>query len=174
MYLQHVNWIGTACLLVVWASQAVAAEKVAESAKEPRPAPTAAQITGWIAKLDDDRYQAREEATQHLFEAGGAALDPLLAAANADRPEPSDRSVWILRRFSTSKDAALRRKALGHLASLTKRPQVAAASAGQSCPSDDLAVSWEDPSSPYTTGAHYAPVGPRPEGNVCPVQAAGE
>ena len=36
---------------------------------------------------------------------------------------------------------------------------------GQACPADQLAVSWDDPGADYETGAHYAPVGPRPEGN---------
>ncbi|HYF46886.1 MAG TPA: hypothetical protein VD926_11790, partial [Acidimicrobiales bacterium] len=38
-------------------------------------------------------------------------------------------------------------------------------SPGQACPSDQLAVSWDDPTAEYETGSHYAPVGPRPEGN---------
>ncbi len=36
---------------------------------------------------------------------------------------------------------------------------------GEACPSDRLAVSWDDPGDGYTNGSHYAPVGPRPEGN---------
>jgi hypothetical protein len=36
---------------------------------------------------------------------------------------------------------------------------------GRPCDEDDLAVSWDDPGSRYSTGAHYAPVGPQPEGN---------
>ncbi len=36
---------------------------------------------------------------------------------------------------------------------------------GQACPDDQLAVSWSDPGSDFESGAHYAPVGPRPEGN---------
>jgi hypothetical protein len=36
---------------------------------------------------------------------------------------------------------------------------------GEACPDEDLAVSWDDPSGDYETGSHYAPVGPRPEGN---------
>src|SRR4051812_39253322 len=115
MILHRVNWTaGTVCVLIAWSAPGAAAEKSAEPAKEARPAPAAAEIKAWIAKLDDDQYQVREAATQRLFEAGSAAVDPLLAAADADRPEPSDRSVWILRRLSTAKDSALRRKALGH------------------------------------------------------------
>ncbi len=36
---------------------------------------------------------------------------------------------------------------------------------GQPCPDEDLQVSWDDPGTDYETGAHYAPVGPRPSGN---------
>jgi hypothetical protein len=59
--------------------------------------------------------------------AGRVALDPLLAAANGDRPEPADRAVWILRRMSTSEDQSLRRPALETLTRLQNRPQIAAA-----------------------------------------------
>lgn len=114
-------------LLSTWIALPAAAEDKAAALKEARPAATTAEVGTWIAKLDDDRYRVREEATQKLFESGAAALDPLLAAADSDRPEPADRSVWILRRLSTAKDPALRRQALGRLASLKKRPQVAAA-----------------------------------------------
>lgn len=107
------------------------AEDKSAAPNEVRPAPAPAEISTWIAKLDDDRYLVREQATQKLFEAGPAALDPLLTAADADRPEPADRSVWILRRLSNTKDPTLRRQALGHLASLKKRPQVAAAARGE-------------------------------------------
>jgi len=92
-----------------------------------RPAPTAAEIANWILQLNNDRYLVREQATRHLHDAGLAALDQLQAAADADAPEPADRSVWILRRLSNAKDTSLKRQALEHLANLTKRPQVAAA-----------------------------------------------
>jgi len=39
------------------------------------------------------------------------------------------------------------------------------AAPGESCPEDELAVTWEDTSSDFETGATYAPVGPRPRGN---------
>jgi hypothetical protein len=95
--------------------------------KEPRPKPTAADIAKWVGELNDDRYLVREQATRHLLVAGEAALDELLVAADGERPEPADRSIWILRRQSMSKDPSLRRQGLEHLARLKKRPQVAAA-----------------------------------------------
>ncbi len=62
-----------------------------------------------------------------MQDSGPAALDQLQAAADADAPEPADRSVWILRRLSNTKETSLKRQALEHLANLKKRPQVAAA-----------------------------------------------
>src|SRR5262245_3179958 len=38
-------------------------------------------------------------------------------------------------------------------------------SPGEPCPADELAVTWNDTSSDYETGAAYSPVGPRPAGN---------
>lgn len=92
-----------------------------------RPAPAPAEVGEWISQLNDDRYLVRERATRQLLDAGLAALDQLQIAADADRPEPADRSVWILRRLTNAKDPGLKRQALEHLANLKKRPQVAAA-----------------------------------------------
>jgi hypothetical protein len=89
--------------------------------------PTPEQVAEWIAQLDDNRYVVREEATSRLLEAQGAVLDPLLASANGERPEPADRAVWILRRLSHSKDQALRRQVLERLAQLKNHPQAAQA-----------------------------------------------
>jgi hypothetical protein len=92
-----------------------------------RPAPSAAEIDKWISQLNDDHYLVRERATRQLQDAGTGALDQLLATADSDRPEPSERSVWVLRRLSNAKEPALRRQALERLSGLKKRPQVAAA-----------------------------------------------
>jgi hypothetical protein len=81
-----------------------------------------ADIASWIGALDDNRYQMREQATQHLIAAGSAALDPLLAVANSDRPEPADRAIWIMRRLGGSRDNDLAVAALEHLAQLKGRP----------------------------------------------------
>jgi hypothetical protein len=87
---------------------------------------SAADIMRWIGALDDNRYLAREEATQHLIAAGSAALDPILAIANSDQPEPADRAIWILRRLSNSRDNDLGVAALEHLAQLKGRPALVA------------------------------------------------
>src|SRR4051812_38745201 len=120
-------WI--VALLVVASPMApdVVADDKPASPAATRPAPTAAEIGAWIAQLNDNRYLIREQATRHLQDSGIAALDQLQAAADGERPEPADRSVWILRRLSNTKDTTLKRQALEHLADLKKRPQVAAA-----------------------------------------------
>jgi hypothetical protein len=89
-------------------------------------AATPDQIAGWIKNLDDSRYLTREEATQHLLSAGAATLDPLLAAANSDRPEPADRAIWIMRRLGRSPDDDLALAALDRLAQLKNRPAIVA------------------------------------------------
>lgn len=93
----------------------------------PSQAPvSAAQIARWLKDLDDAQYLVREAATQHLTDAGAAALDPLLAAANGERPEPADRAMWILQRFSRSRDNELASAALERLTQLKNAPAVAA------------------------------------------------
>jgi hypothetical protein len=84
------------------------------------------QIATLIGELDSDRYQVREEASQQLLAVGVAALDPLLAAANGDRPEPADRAVWILRKIGTSEDRQVALAALDRLVRLKGRPAVVA------------------------------------------------
>jgi hypothetical protein len=127
MNLIRFYWIAAMLLMAAPIElRAIADEKPAPAAAT-RPAPTDAEIGTWISQLNDDRYLIREQATRNLQDAGAAALDQLQAAADADPPEPADRSVWILRRMSTAKDASLKRPALEHLANLKKRPQVAAA-----------------------------------------------
>jgi hypothetical protein len=98
-----------------------------EAAAENQPAPTPEQIAAWIVELDDNRYVVREQATRHLLETEAAALDPLLATANGESPEPADRALWVLRRLGNSKDQGLRRQALERLAQLRNHPQAAAA-----------------------------------------------
>jgi hypothetical protein len=98
-----------------------------KSPTSPLAAPTPEEIAAWIVQLDDHRYVVRERATRQLLLAEVAVLDPLLVVANAARPEPADRAVWVLRRIATSKDAAVRRQALERLVQLQNRPLVVAA-----------------------------------------------
>jgi PDZ domain-containing protein len=127
MHLIRRYWMAAALLAVSYSgSRALADNKDAPPASA-QPSATAAEIGEWITQLNDDRYLVRERATRQLLDAGRAGLDQLQAAADADRPEPADRSVWIMRRLSNGKEASLKRQALEHLANLKKRPQVAAA-----------------------------------------------
>jgi hypothetical protein len=105
--------------LAIW--PVVAADEAASSEVE-RAASTPTEIAGWIDELDDNRYLVRERATQQLLDAGSAALDPLLAAANGDRLEPADRAVWILRRHSRASDSSLAIDSLERLVKLRGRP----------------------------------------------------
>ena len=113
-----------AVLIGAMAAPPMAAAQQSPAVKQDRPAPTPAEIGDWIAKLDDNRYLVRERATQHLLDSGEAALDPLLAAAHADRIEPADRAVWILRRQSRSPDNDLAIAALERLTQLRGWPLV--------------------------------------------------
>ena len=77
-------------------------------------------------QLDSNRYLVREQATQQLLAAGAAAFDPLLAAANGDRPEAADRAVWVLRKLGDSDDRQLALAALDRLVQVKDRPAVVA------------------------------------------------
>lgn len=85
--------------------------------------PSIAQL---IQQLDSNRYKEREQATQQLVEAGGDALDPLLAAANGQSAEAADRAVWVLRKLGNSPDREFALAALDRLVQLEDRPTVVA------------------------------------------------
>jgi hypothetical protein len=112
---------GLSWLAVLGAPSSVAGSEIRAKA-EAGPAATSEQIAGWIAELDDNRYLVREQATRQLLDAGTAALDPLLVAANAGRPEPADRAVWIMRRQARSSDNELAIAALERIVQLKDRP----------------------------------------------------
>jgi hypothetical protein len=117
--LQLVDWLLLVTTLSAFAAQG---PETSQPADESSPAPSATQISEWIAQLDDDRYIVREKATREILDAGVDALDPLLATANADRPEPADRAVWIMRRISQSGDHGIAIRALERLVQLRDRP----------------------------------------------------
>jgi PDZ domain len=110
-------------VVVTWTTLARAEDN---SESNPPKRATAEGIATWIKDLDDARYLVREEATQRLTEAGASALDSLLVVANSDRPEPADRAIWILRRFSHSRDSELALAALDRLIQLQNRPAIVA------------------------------------------------
>lgn len=112
------------CMLVGLAGSQSSAADPTNSAVPAVQAASPAEIASWIGALDDNRYQVREQATQHLITAGSAALDPLLVIANGDRPEPADRAIWIMRRLGGARDNDLAVAALEHLAQLKGRPAI--------------------------------------------------
>jgi hypothetical protein len=127
MSLNSINWLARIAIIAVLSgassvSSTLAAEKNDSSPTAARSAPTAEEIAGWIAQLDDNRYLVRERATQQLIDAGAAALDPLLAAAHGEQPEPADRAVWIMRRIARSRDNDQAIAALERLVQLRNRP----------------------------------------------------
>jgi hypothetical protein len=105
--------------------QAAAPKSDAANASRPQPPASAEQIARWLEDLDDSQYLVREAATQHLADAGTAALDPLLSVANGERPEPADRATWILQRNSRSRDSELAFSALERLSQLKNAPSIA-------------------------------------------------
>jgi len=109
---------------VLLATSTLRAEEDKKPGEPDKPAaqPSAEEIAAWVGQLDDARYLAREQATRNLLEAGPAALDTLLTTANGERPEPSDRAVWIMRRMARSRDDAQAIAALEHIVQLSNRP----------------------------------------------------
>jgi hypothetical protein len=101
-----------------------AAADSAPDAEVSSPPAEAGELQELIARLDSNRYLERERATQELLTVGAAALDPLLAAANSNLPEPADRAVWVLRKMSESTDRELALAALDRLVAVNDRPAV--------------------------------------------------
>ena len=79
------------------ASVAGAAFAGPAAAERAKPSPDEEADRALDRQLDSNRYLVRERATQQLLARGPPALDPLLTAANGDRPEPADRAVWVLK-----------------------------------------------------------------------------
>jgi membrane-associated protease RseP (regulator of RpoE activity) len=121
----HLFTMVTTMLLLAAGVGAVAAE-VAKPQVADRPGRAADKdrIAALVEQLDSNRYREREQATQALLEAGSAALDPLVAAANSDRPEPADRAVWVLKKMGGSADRDLALAALDRLVQVKNRPAV--------------------------------------------------
>lgn len=94
-------------------------------ADEAKPqAASGVDVAALVRQLDSNRYLEREQATLALVEAGNTALDPLLAAANSQRPEAADRAVWVLRKLSNSSDRGAALAALDRLVQVKDRPAV--------------------------------------------------
>jgi hypothetical protein len=102
---------GIACLLVLFASFALAA-----------PAPAAAtseEIRLAIRDLDDEQFKVRTVAARKLIAAGKSAIEPLVQAADAASIATADRAVKLLGELAfkgTEETAAPARDALHRLA----------------------------------------------------------
>jgi hypothetical protein len=94
--------------------------------RDERPAASSTAIASWIADLDSSEYRVRERATVRLVGSGATALDPLLAAANGNRPEPSERAVWILQKLAHADDPSAAMAALHRLIQLRDHPAIVA------------------------------------------------
>lgn len=120
------GWFLLMVALAAPAAGAMAEEEESAAAAEETGAKSqaAADLQALVSQLDSNRYLDRERATQALVEAGAAALDPLLTAANSGKPEVSDRAVWALRKLSESTDRELGLAALDRMVQLKNRPGV--------------------------------------------------
>jgi hypothetical protein len=116
------NWLSVGLLCATTFAAPLCAEEPAPAVASEDSKTSPEQIEEWIAQLDDNRYLAREKATQQLIDAGDVALDPLLAVANSDRLEPADRAVWILRQLAKSADNGRAIAALERLVQIKGRP----------------------------------------------------
>jgi hypothetical protein len=111
-------------LLTVLAAVAMADD--ATKAKDDKPAKpktadkeSAANIAQWIKDLGSEKYGTRNEAVKKLVAAGKPVMGPVAKAAKNSDPEISMRSVSVLAKLLSSKDAdtkASARKALEKLA----------------------------------------------------------
>lgn len=67
-------------------------------------APTAKQLTTWVAELDADDYFVRQKATEALIEAGKPAIAALAPVLEGNSPEATTRAVHILQELSLATD----------------------------------------------------------------------
>jgi predicted Zn-dependent protease len=85
----------TLLALLLVASLAV----VASAADPPREAPSKEQIARWVRQLGSEDFQAREEASRKLWEAGQAAEEALRVASKDEDTEIRRRSGELLDKF---------------------------------------------------------------------------
>ncbi len=98
--------------------KAVAEKPVADQPTVEKATPE--QIAAWIKSLDDEAFGTRQAASQKLFEAGKAAVEPLSAAAASDSLEVALNAVDVLRRLTQGTDADAKSAAKSSLEKLAK------------------------------------------------------
>jgi hypothetical protein len=121
------RWTLVLILLLAGASRAWCED----AAPQPTPAerPTSEQIQKWIADLDSQRYQAREDATAGLLQGGYDAVGPVGQAAAEGGLEVAIRAVYVLREAALSEDARTAEAAERALQELSQTRSVAASRA---------------------------------------------
>lgn len=100
------------CLLFGYAAVVDAADDSAKAA------PSAERIEQLIRQLDSDDFEARQQASAELAEAGAAAFEALARAARGDSLEVTSRALAILGKAAASEDEVLRTAARKHLEQL--------------------------------------------------------
>lgn len=113
----------TVCVLVlVFPASFAIAEENAKPA-QPEVNVSQKQIDHWIANLDSDRFDLREQAQVRLDQSGLPALGQVAQEARNGSLESSTRAINILLSWSESSDDELRMSALESIASLNNRPK---------------------------------------------------
>jgi hypothetical protein len=81
------------------------------------------ELASWIQQLDADRYASRQRAMEYVASYGAAAVEPLLAAVDEQRPELVRRAIDVLVGLVQSGDPAAQAAAERGLDQLAARPQ---------------------------------------------------
>jgi hypothetical protein len=105
--LRRIRRLGWLFAVGLWLNPAYgrADEQTAPALSPPAMKSSSAEdISRWIKNLDDDSFEARDEATLKLIESGTAGLPALRDAMNSPSQETSGRATEILRRLSLSED----------------------------------------------------------------------
>ncbi len=94
---------------------------VGDDVADPAPAaPTAEQITQWIAELGEARFATRRNATDSLVAAGQPAVESVVSAALEGSAEVAVRCVQILRRLQDNTDPVVSDAAISGLRTLAE------------------------------------------------------
>jgi hypothetical protein len=110
-WLRYAALIATTILVWCGAAKQLRAAPPASQAEQP----TSAQIARWVQQLDDDSFEARDDATRLLIAAGAPAVAPIsqvLANANL---EVTMRAVHVLRQLALSGDMEAQERGLSAL-----------------------------------------------------------
>ncbi len=102
----------------------IVAPGLAEEAAEPAAAPRAAEIRQWIVELDSPVFSVREQASQHLEQAGAAAVPELVAATKSPSKETAIRATDVLTYLYRTETTATAARIEDAIAELRKVPGI--------------------------------------------------